>query len=189
MAIDKSIFDSYQKSLLNKKYVDLSNKESIVYLDETEVVKPMTADEYAEMEGSIGSSLANTQEYETSEGLVERTFASVSQTFTSFNNSIKSMMDTYASGSNTEFDFINPSSLTFVENAVISSVGNIDPEDAVLGDIFNTLADVVALVPSVTSILLTAATTVVELTGNVADTVVGGATGVVKAAAGFGKNL
>lgn len=184
MTIDKSIFDSYQKSLLNKKYVDLSNPSSIVYLDEKEPVAPMTADEYAEMEGSIGSSLSKIQEHETSEGLVEKIFSSSSQTFTSFNMSLKSLMNT-----DSNFDFINPSSLTFVERAIASSIGNVDPNDALLGGIFDTLSDIVALIPSMTSILLTMATTVVEMAGGAVNIIAGAATGAVKAAGGFVKNL
>lgn len=184
MAIDKSIFDSYQKSLLNKKYVDLNNLSNIVYLDEKEPVAPMTADEYAEMEGSIGSSLSKTQEFETSEGLIEKVFSSSSQTFTSFNAGLKSLANT-----DSNFDFINASSLTFVERAIASSIGNIDPADAVLGDIFNTLSDVVALIPSITSILLTAATAVVEMGAGLINGAVGVVTGAAKAVGGFAKNL
>ena len=43
MAIDKSIFDKYQKTLLNENYVDFTDTENIVYMDEEEVVKPMTS--------------------------------------------------------------------------------------------------------------------------------------------------
>jgi hypothetical protein len=188
MVIDKSIFDSYQKSLLNKKYIDLDDTSNIVFLDETEPVKPMTAEEYAEMEGSIGSSLVSDQ-YQTSSGLIERTFASASQTFTSFNVGVKSMTETYSSDTGNGFDFINPSSLTFVENAVASTMRDISPTDAIFGDIFETLSDVAALIPSITSVLLSLATTVVELTGGFVDTAAGFATGITSAAAGFGKNL
>lgn len=54
MAIDKTIFDKYQKSLLNAKYVDLTD-ENIVYLDETTEVKPLTVAEYYDLGSTVAS--------------------------------------------------------------------------------------------------------------------------------------
>jgi hypothetical protein len=190
MALDKSIFDKYQKSLLNSKYVDLDDRSNIVYMDDVEVIKPMTSEEYSEMEGSIIRTITTENEYETSEGLIERTFASSSHTFTSFNNSVKSLMTTYNINNNSEFDFTNSTStLSFVETAVMSSIGEISSADASLTAIFETLSDIVSLIPSMTSILLTAATALVEFTGGVLEVAGGVVGGVVKSAIGFGKNL
>lgn len=190
MAIDKSIFDDFQKSLLDKKYINLDKPETIVYQDETEPIQPMTDEEYAEMEGALGSSLAIEQEFESSAGLTEQVFSQSAQTFTSFHNSINSLRETYLEDNNTEFEFTNSATkLTFVEDLVMSSVQDISPTEAVLGGIFQTLSDVVALIPSITSILLTAASAIVEIGGGIVEGAVGVVSGAAKAVAGFGKNL
>ncbi len=186
MALDRSIFDKHQKSLLNSKYVDLTDTSKVQYMDDVEVIKPMTSKEYMEMEGSIVKTITDDKEFETSEGLVEKIFAASSHTFTSFNNSVKSLMTDY----NSQFDFTNESSsLSFVEKAVMSSVGEINSTNDSLNAIFQTLSDIVSLIPSMTSILLTAATAVVEIASGVVNTAVGVVTGIGKSAFGFGKNL
>ena len=98
-------------------------------------------------------------------------------------------MSTYTSNSSVEFDFSNSSNLNYVEKAIMGSIGNISSTEATLGVVFGALSDIVALIPSVTSILLTAATAVVEITGDKLAEVVGGVSGVVKSTVGFVNNL
>lgn len=190
MAIAKSVFDKYQKELLDKKYVDLEDTSNVVYQDDVLPIQPMTADEYAEIEGSIITTLTADNTYPSSDGVIEKTFAGTAQTFTSFNNTLKSLMETYSSPTSQEFDFSNgTSNLTYVEEAVIASMGDISSTDATLGFIFESLSDVVALIPSITSILLTAATAVVEIGGSIVNAAIGAVAGAGKAVFGFGKNL
>jgi len=189
MAINKNIFDAYQKSLLNNNYVDLSDTTNIVYMDDVVAVKPMTTDEYREINGATISSLIDDDQYETSKGVIETTFSKASHTFTSFTSSAREILETYSTSSNTSFEFSNQNNLTFIENAVMASIGEISSSDAALNEIFNTLADVVALIPSITSILLTAATAVVELAGGILEVAGGIVGGAAKAVVGFGKNI
>jgi len=84
MAIDRSIFDKYQKTTLNAKYIDLEDSNSIKYVDdELAVIKPMTADEYLELDLPMQSKEINNG-LPSSLGTIENILNNSALTATSF---------------------------------------------------------------------------------------------------------
>jgi hypothetical protein len=89
MAIDRSIFDKYQKTLINPNYVDLNDTSNIIYVEDQEVVKLMTPEEYLGMESLMRDREINEDAVQTASGLIETTFANSAQTATSFTRSVR----------------------------------------------------------------------------------------------------
>src|SRR5690554_5119078 len=93
--ISRDIFDKYQKTLLNNKYVDLKDTSNIIYEEEEVEVKPLTKEEYEEMGSSFYSSIYTDDKRDSSTGSIETEMLKTSHTFTSFNNTLKSILNDF----------------------------------------------------------------------------------------------
>jgi hypothetical protein len=146
----------------------------------------MTSSEYSEVDDSIVDALVNNDLYASSIGIIETTFASSAQTFTSLNQGIKNLMNY---NNESSYSFEGETHLKYIESAVMASVGTIGTTDALFGDTFDFLSDVVALIPSMTAILLTAATAVVEVGADILEVTAGALGGVGDSLLGIGSNI
>lgn len=201
MAIDKSIFDKHQKSLLKRDYIDLNDLSNVVYVDESIDIKPLTREDYDEMNISTAKTLWGQEKYETSKGIIETSFAAESQSLTSFTNTTVALMDSYNNKKNTNFSFSSSSnSMSMIDDALLRGIGDLglsmdDPNppqnqsdtDKGFSFLFNKIADLIDILPSISAIILTTLSAGSEIAGNVVEGIAGVASGIGNVIGGFGK--